>query len=208
MQMDSLLWRETNDISIGELWKMLCTYCYLPRLANYDVLAQAIQNGVNSEEYFAYAEGKSENRYIGLKYNQYVGFIDRSGYLVKQIAALKQKAQEAQPQPGPVGDQPKPPVWPGPISTPPTDQPDDPIPPRPQNTRFSMATTLDSTRVIKNISGLMDEVINHLTAINGASVEIKLIVDASIPEGTPQSIVRTITENCKTLKVEDFGFDD
>lgn len=40
MQMDSLLWRETNDISIGELWKMLCTYCYLPRLANYDVLAQ------------------------------------------------------------------------------------------------------------------------------------------------------------------------
>ena len=85
---------------------------------------------------------------------------------------------------------------------------DDPVPPRPQNTRFSMATTLDSTRVIKNISGLMDEVINHLTAINGASVEIKLIVDANIPEGTPHSIVRTITENCKTLKVEDFGFDD
>ena len=214
MQMDSLLWRETSDISVGELWKMLCTYCYLPRLANYDVLAQAIQNGVNSEEYFAYAEGKSENRYIGLKYNQYVGYIDRSGFLVKQLAALKQKAQESQqPKPGPA-DYPTPPVWPGPNPVPPTDQPDepdqpdDPIPPRPQNTRFSMATTLDSTRVIKNISGLMDEVINHLTAINGASVEIKLIVDANIPGGTPQSIVRTITENCKTLKVEDFGFDD
>ncbi len=193
---------------------MLCTYCYLPRLANYDVLAQAIQTGVNSEEYFAYAEGKSENRYIGLKYNQYVGVIDRGGFLVKQVAALKQKAQESQqPKPGPE-DYPTPPVWPGRNPIPPTDQPeepdqpDDPIPPRPQNTRFSMATTLDSTRVIKNISGLMDEVINHLTAINGASVEIRLIVDANIPEGTPQSTVRTITENCKTLKVEDFGFDD
>ena len=82
------------------------------------------------------------------------------------------------------------------------------IPPRPRNTRFSMTATLDSTRVIKNISSLMDEVINHLTAINGASVEIKLIVDANLPEGASQPMVRTITENCKTLKVEDFGFDD
>ena len=71
-----------------------------------------------------------------------------------------------------------------------------------------MATTLDSTRVIKNVSSLMDEIINHLTAISGAEVEIKLIVDANIPEGTPQAIVRTVTENCKTLRVEDFGFDE
>ena len=54
----------------------------------------------------------------------------------------------------------------------------------------------------------MDEVINHISAINGASVEIKLIVDAQIPEGTPRSIVRTVTENCKTLKVDDFGFEE
>ncbi len=215
MQLDGLLWRDANEISVGELWKMLCTYCYLPRLANYDVLAQAIQTGVNSEEYFAYAEGKAENRYIGLKYNQYVGIIDRSGYLVKQLAALKQKAQESvPPKPGQPWVPPTTSPWLSPDSTPPEEhpvapmQPDNPIPAGPQNTRFSMATTLDSTRVIKNISALMDEVINHITAINGANVEIKLIVDANIPGGTPQSTVRTVTENCKTLKVEDFGFDE
>ena len=54
----------------------------------------------------------------------------------------------------------------------------------------------------------MDEIINHLTAISGANVEIRLLVDATIPDGTPQGTVRTITENCRTLKVEDFGFDD
>jgi hypothetical protein len=54
----------------------------------------------------------------------------------------------------------------------------------------------------------MDEVINHLTGITGGSVEIKLIVDAVIPNGTPQATVRTVTENCKTLKVEDFEFDE
>ena len=80
------------------------------------------------------------------------------------------------------------------------------VPPRPANTHFSMTTTLDSTRVVRNISSLMDEVINHLTAINGASVEIKLFVEATMLEGTPGTTVRTVTENCRTLRVDDFGF--
>ncbi len=205
MQLDDLLWRDANEINVGELWKMLCTYCYLPRLANFDVLQQAIQVGVNSEDYFAYAEGMGDGRYKGLKYNQYAGFIDRSGYLVKPLAALKQKAQENQQQP-----QPGPGPIPGPVSGPvsgPVPNPIDP-PAGPTNTRFSMATTLDSTRVIKNVSNLMDEIINHLTSIQGANVVIRLLVDATIPDGTPQGTVRTITENCKTLKVEDFEFDE
>ena len=213
MELEKALWRDANEINVGELWKMLCTYGYLPRLANCDVLLQCIQTGVNSDEYFGYAEGKGDGRYIGLKFNQYVGFIDRSGYLVKPLAALKQKAQEAQagsgpnlpPQPGPgpmPGPDPYIPPQPGP--GPVIDNP----PAGPTNTRFSMSTKLDSTRVIKNVSNVMDEVINHLTTINGADVEIRLIVDATIPDGTPQGVVRTVTENCKTLKVEDFGFEE
>lgn len=199
MQLDTVLWREANEINVGELWKMLCTYCYLPRLASFDVLQQCIQAGVNSEDYFAYAEGMSDGKYKGLKFNQFVGFIDRSGYLVKPLAALKQKAQEGpQPQPG-TGPMPGPMPGPGPIPGPgpvPGPGPDIYTPPAgPTNTRFSMSTKLDSTRVIKNVSNLMDEVINHLTSINGADVEIRLIVDATMPEGTPQGTVRTVTEN-------------
>jgi hypothetical protein len=66
MQLDNLLWREADEINIGELWKMLCTYCYLPRLAGFEVLQQAIQTGVNGDEYFAYAEGKADGKYFGL----------------------------------------------------------------------------------------------------------------------------------------------
>jgi len=216
MQLDAVLWRDANEINVGDLWKMLCTYCYLPRLASFDVLVQAIQVGVNSEDYFAYADGMSDGKYKGLKFNQYVGFIDRSGYLVKPLAALKQKAQEGtQPQPGTGPIIPPPGFGPattphgfGPGDTPPGAGPIDTPPAGPTNTRFSMATTLDSTRVIKNVSNLMDEIINHLTGIHGASVDIKLIVDAVIPSGTPQATVRTVTENCKTLKVEDFGFEE
>lgn len=59
------------------------------------MLLTAIQNGVNSDDYFAYADGVVDGRYTALKYNQYVSFIDRSGYLVKQVVALKQKAAES-----------------------------------------------------------------------------------------------------------------
>ena len=203
MQLDNLLWRDRNDINVGELWKLLCTYCYLPRLASFDVLQTAIQNGVNTDDYFAYADGIADGKYIALKYNQYVGFIDRSGYLVKQVAALKQKAAEAQEKPVvlPVD---YPPVQPGPK----TDMPTPPQPKQPQNRHFAMTATLDTTRVIKNIGNLMDEVISHLMQVEGANVEIKLLVEATMPDGTPVTTVRTVTENCKTLKVESFGFEE
>ena len=213
MQLDNLLWRDKNELNVGDLWKLLCTYCYLPRLASFEVLHNAIQTGVNSEDYFAYADGVSDGKYVALKYNQYVGFIDKSGYLVKPIAALKQKAAEAsipaQQNTDPV------------IFTPPRVGGDEPVSPgtgtqgfapesptRPQHCHFEMMTTLDSTRVVKNIGNLMDEVINHLMQVDGAKVEIKLLVEATMPDGTPFTTVRTVTENCKTLKVESFGFDE
>ena len=81
-------------------------------------------------------------------------------------------------------------------------------PNKPQNRHFEMMTTLDSTRVVKNIGNLMDEVINHLMQVDGANVEIKLLVEATMPDGTPVTTVRAVTENCKTLKVDRFEFND
>jgi len=207
MQLDNLLWQGNNDIRIADLWKMLCTYCYLPRLASFDVLQTAIQNGVNTNEYFAYANDIKDGKYVGLKFDEYVAFIDRSGYLVNQNAALKQKLSEASApvKPTPRGwDTPEPTYEPKrPAEDSPVPQPD-----IPKNTHFEMTTHLDTTRVVKSIGNLMDEVINHLMQVDGANVEIRLLVEATLPDGTPVTTVRTVTENCKTLKVEDFGFSD
>ena len=46
MELDKLLWKERRDIQIKQLWEYLCTYCYLPRLAGYDVLEKAIRQGL------------------------------------------------------------------------------------------------------------------------------------------------------------------
>jgi hypothetical protein len=90
MELDNLLWRESDHIAIKKLWEYLCTYCYLPRLSNEQVLFKAIQTGVNSTEYFALVSGFDGSRYIDLKFNCFVGMIERSGYLVKVDVAQKQ----------------------------------------------------------------------------------------------------------------------
>jgi hypothetical protein len=94
MELDNVLWREEDHIAIKKLWEYLCTYCYLPRLTGENVLTDAIQTGVNSIEYFAIASGFDGTRYIDLKFNQFVGTVERSGYLVKVDVAKEQIAKE------------------------------------------------------------------------------------------------------------------
>ena len=52
-----------------------------------------------------------------------------------------------------------------------------------------------------------EEVVKHLTMILGANVQVTLEIHADIPSGVPDETVRTVTENCRTLKLEDFGFE-
>jgi hypothetical protein len=53
----------------------------------------------------------------------------------------------------------------------------------------------------------MQEVINHLINTDGCEVEIRLEVTARTPQGFSPQIVRVVSENSRTLKVEDFGFE-
>ena len=44
-------------------------------------------------------------------------------------------------------------------------------------------------------------------SVDGADVELKLEVEVTAPNGIPSGTVRTVSENCRTLKVKDFVFD-
>lgn len=43
-------------------------------------------------------------------------------------------------------------------------------------------------------------------SVDGADVEMTLEVSVKVPNGIPSSTVRTVSENCRTLKIKDFGF--
>lgn len=204
-ELDSLLWKDSDDISIKTLWEQLCMYCYLPRLASYSVLENAIKDGLNSAEYFAIASGKSEGRYLELKINTYLSSVDLYKLLVKIDKAHEQLEAEATPVP----QQPKPEGGTVVIEGGPAAHNSGPVSPVPEESgpkHFHMSKDLDYVRVNKEVKDIVDEVVRHIDSIEGSSVRITITVEADIPDGAKTDKVRTVTENCRTLKIDDSGF--
>jgi hypothetical protein len=80
-----------------------------------------------------------------------------------------------------------------------------PAPPQPR--RFHGSVTLDPARVGRDAGRIADEVITHLVGLVGASVKVTLEIEADIPDGAPDTVVRTVTENSRTLKFDQAGFE-
>ena len=74
--------------------------------------------------------------------------------------------------------------------------------------RFHGSVSLDPTRVGRDAGRIADEVISHLVGLLGSDVKVTLEIDAEIPNGAPDNIVRTVTENSRTLKFTSQGFED
>ena len=219
MSLDELLWKDSDDITIKKLWEYLCTYCYLPRLASYSVLEDAIAKGVHSTEFFGIAAGYTGERYLDLKLNETVFSINQSDLLVKPSVAMKQIMEERKPDaaggssmPDSSGDFSEAGGFGGgqehPQSGSTSAQTGGSDAAAPKNTRFFMSAKLDNTRVNKNVNDYLTEVIQHLMAVDGADVELTLEVSVNAPEGIPSTTVRTVSENCRTLKIQNFGFED
>ena len=62
-------------------------------------------------------------------------------------------------------------------------------------------------RVGRDASLIGDEVIAHLASLVGANVTVTIEVEAEIPDGAPDNVVRTVTENSRALKFTSHGFE-
>jgi len=201
MELDRALWRDRPHIGIKQLWEYQCSYLYLPRLKDRDVLLRAIQEGASTvvaSDTFAYAEGYDEDadRYVGLRLGGGGSVvIDSSSLLVKPEVA--REYIEKQPIPPPQSPGPSPPS-PGPI-----------LPPRPQALpkRFHASVTLDSGRVGRDAGRIADEILSHLSVLPGAKLRVTMEIEAEAPEGTPEHVQRTVSENASVLKFDSHGFE-
>ena len=210
-----------NHVSIKQLAEYMARYLYLPRLRDEQVLLAAIQEGVASltwqRETFAYAEGWDEQRqrYLGLRAGQSTRVVvDDRSLLVKPDVAAAQFDAERQPEPLPTnGPEPKPGDGPGSVSTTQTtgtgrSTTTTITPQTPQLRRFHGSVTLDARRLGRDASRIAEEVVQHLSSIVGADVQITLDIQAELPENASDKLVRDVTENCHTLKFDDFGFEE
>jgi hypothetical protein len=215
MALDSVpLWRG-DHVSIAQLAQDFARYQYLPRLKDTSVLLRAIEDGVGlmlwRQDGFACADSFDEaaKRYRGLRVGQRVtiGMENMTGLLVKPDVADRQIAAEAvpvQPPPGPGGAPgPQPPTGRPPVGPQPPQPPAGPVAPK----RFHGTVALDTTRVGRDASKIAEEIIVHLAGLTGASVTVTLEIEADIPSGAPDQVVRTVTENSRTLKFTSQGFE-
>jgi hypothetical protein len=215
------LWRPAGGgpaahVSVRQLAEDFGRYLYLPRLKSPDVLRDAIETGLSlgtwQVDSFALADGwvESEGRYSALRARVNVRIdLDGDCLLVKPDIAAGQMREDTQrgaaagrpPIEGAEAD----PGLRGP-------RPGEPEPlaeaPVPMLRRFHGSVSLDPARTGRDAGRIADEVLSHLTPVKGARVTVTLEIQAEAPDGVPENVVRTVTENCKTLKFRDSGFEE
>jgi hypothetical protein len=65
----------------------------------------------------------------------------------------------------------------------------------------------DATHVGLDAGQIGEAVIQHLAGQIGARVKVTLEIEAELPEGTPENVVRTVTKNARTLRFKGAGFE-
>ena len=74
--------------------------------------------------------------------------------------------------------------------------------------RFHGSVSLDPDRLGRDASRIAEEIVQHLSTQKDARVALTLEIEAELPRGVSDTIVRTVTENARTLKFKDQGFEE
>ena len=230
--LDPYLWRDVKHLDLKKLWEYLACYLYLPRLRDEKVLQQAVESGVAEllwNENFAYATGwdESKARYLGLKAGEYTSVtLSSQSLIVKpevaqrqfdadaaaaatiaiqtpQVKDLGNREQEAGSREQGTGGR-KQGTGEKTSTYDSSPIPSHAVPPK----RFYGAIKLDALRLRRDAGQIADEIIQHFTSLVSAEVEITLEVQVSVPDGVPDHVVRTVTENCRVLKFTSQEFEN
>ncbi|HXJ55236.1 MAG TPA: DUF499 domain-containing protein, partial [Verrucomicrobiae bacterium] len=210
------LWRG-NHVAVKQLVEDFARYPYLQRLRDGDVLLAAMREGVSSVTWrtdaFAFAEGFDEanGRYLGLRGGQILSFgSDAVGLLVKSAVADAQLETErpkparepggaatlpgdGTPQGGTTAATPGPGGGPTPTALPPT--------------QFFGSVKVDAARISRDVGQIANEIIQHLASLPSSEISVTVEIQARVPAGVPDNVVRTVSENCKTLKFKSQSFE-
>lgn len=209
------LWRG-DHVPVRQLVEDFARYLYLPRLREPSVLLQTITTGLGlltwAQESFGIAESFDEEngRYKGLQGGVVLTLTDpyspellvKPDVTFRQLEAdLKRRTEEKSNE----NSEPATDSRQVPLQTNETQQPGTQTAASPK--RFHGTVTLDTTRVGRDAGKIAEEVISHLAGIVGSKVTITLEIEAEMPGGVPENIVRTVTENSRTLRFTSQGFE-
>ena len=189
----------------------------MPRLRDSGILLDTVREGLKTTEWFGYADSVGDDgKYKGLQFGRVSSsvYINEASVLIKPDVAAAQLAEEqatdesrdeqdlketdiGQRDQGSTDSK-------GETEDETGTDTDQSIPPK----RFYGTVTLDPIRAARDAQQIIDEVVQHLTSLTGAKVEITMDIQANVPDGVPENVVVIVSENCKTLKFIAQGFEE
>lgn len=209
------LWSgESGDfVPVKQLVEYFARYIYLPRLTSSQVLSRSISDGLGlltwDPDSFAYADDRREDgTFAGLRFGESKNVTpDDPGVLVHPGTATKLRPKPATEGTADGGTASTTDTVTGDsgASTTGQDQPSAAAPVLP--TRFYAVAELNPERLARDAGLIAQEVVSHLVGLKQVNAKVRLEIDVSVGDGVSPEIQRTVTENCRTLKVNDFGFE-
>ena len=203
------IWK-SGHVSLGALWSLYAEYPYMPRLRDRSVLSTGVLDLplIWQTDAFALAVGydESSGRYIGLwtpDDKESAPSPTDALLIVRPDVALRQRLEEPAPRPP---DDPQP--GPGPSPHPEPGPHPEPKPDLQWPTRFFGVKTLHPDKVALDFKNVADEVLAYLRSGEHTNVTVRIEIEATDSEGFNESRVRTVSENARTLKFDQSGFED
>ncbi len=74
-------------------------------------------------------------------------------------------------------------------------------------THFFGSVKVDAARISRDVGTIANEIIQHLASLPNSEIVITVEIQARVSSGVPEHIVRTVSENCRTLKFTSQGFE-
>ncbi|MGC9560836.1 ATP-binding protein [Brachymonas sp. M4Q-1] len=211
-------WKDDiKDTSALNVWQQSCQQLYLPRLKDDTVFKQTMDAGAESREFFGFAQGKEDDRYVGFAFGKRTSlFLDSSLLLIEPVTAAgyaeAQRAAEEAARPKPIetasgatgSGTPPPRVEDAAKQTYAESRSSAPLPLQKQ---FYGSIELDAIQAKKQFADLVDEVVLQFTSRTGVKVKITIEIQAESPTGFDDSLQRAVKENCNVLKFKSAEFE-
>ncbi|MBF6022965.1 ATP-binding protein [Lysobacter niastensis] len=216
-------WKDdAKEVSALNVWQQSCQQLYLPRLKDSTVFQMAMAAGAESRDFFGFAQGKEDGRYIGFSYGKRTSpIMDSSLLLIEPFAAAAymeqlraaeeaSRAKDAEAGGGAattslpasggtnsrVEDSAKGGYTAGTGAASQT-----------AKKQFYGSIELDPFLAKKQFADLVDEVVQQFTMRPGAKVKIAIEIQAESASGFDDGLQRAVKENCNTLKFKSAEFE-
>ena len=73
---------------------------------------------------------------------------------------------------------------------------------------YGKVIVVDPSRTGTEGGRIAEEVISHFTSKIGTKVKVSIHIDVEMEDGADDNLIRTVSENCKTLNFENFEFEE